>query len=84
MVQIVHGDTFAIKAHHQYVAGANYFDRGSIFFTTREGTSVPAASLKTGFILHINPSILNKRNDLDAVYELINDITPIDKEDFLL
>ena len=33
-VQIISGEDFKIKAEHQYVAGVNYFDRGSIFFTT--------------------------------------------------
>ena len=49
MVQLVHGDVYESKAEHQYVAGNNYFDRGSIFFTTKDGEWVPAASVKTGF-----------------------------------
>lgn len=30
-VQIVSGDVYKERAEHQYVAGANYFNRGSIF-----------------------------------------------------
>lgn len=84
IVQIVSGENFETKAEHQYVAGINYFDRGSIYFTTKDGTSIPAASIKFGFILHINPSILSQRNDLENIYETVNNITPINKEEFLV
>jgi len=81
-IQIVSGNNFETKAEHQYVAGANYFDRGLIFFTANDGTLVPAASIKTGFILYINPIILSQHDDLEGVYETVNAIIPIDKEDF--
>ncbi|MEX0919445.1 MAG: penicillin-binding protein 2 [Parcubacteria group bacterium] len=82
-IQIVSGENFKAKAENQYVAGTNYFDRGSIFFTTKDGTLVPAATVKTGYLLHVNPNILNTRDDLEEIYELANGITPIDKETFL-
>ncbi|MDP2642197.1 MAG: penicillin-binding protein 2 [bacterium] len=82
-VQIVSGENLKAKAEHQYIAGINYFDRGSIFFTTKDGTLVPAASIKTGFILHINPGILSQEADLENIYETVNAITPLNKEDFL-
>ena len=82
LVQIVSGEDLEARAEHQYIASANYFDRGSIFFTTKDGTSVPAAGLKTGFILHINPELLGQRADLEDIYETVNIIVPIDKEDF--
>lgn len=83
-VQIVFGEDYKVKAEHQYVAGMNYFDRGGIYFTTKDGTLVPGATTKTGFILHINPNILGKRDNLEEIYNLINTITPIDKDDFLV
>ncbi|PIQ66604.1 MAG: hypothetical protein COV96_00440 [Candidatus Zambryskibacteria bacterium CG11_big_fil_rev_8_21_14_0_20_42_18] len=79
-VQIVSGEDYKARAEQQYIAGVNYFDRGSIYFTSREGVEVPAGSTKTGFILHINPNILGKNIDLESVYEKINNITPIEKE----
>jgi len=83
-VQVVQSQTYKQKAEHQYVAGANYFDRGSIFFSAKDGSEVPAASLKTGFILSINPEILSKNGaDLQAVYEKLNAIVPLDKTSFL-
>ena len=83
LIQIVSGENFEAKAEQQYVAGVNYFDRGLIYFAAKDGSLVPAASIKTGFILHINPKILSRRDDLEAIYEIINAIAPIDKEDFL-
>ena len=83
LIQIVSGENFEAKAEHQYVAGINYFDRGLIYFTTKDGTSVPAASVKTGFILYVNPNILGQRDDLEEIFETVNAITSVDKEGFL-
>lgn len=82
-VQIVSGSNYEAKADHQYVAGVNYFDRGLIYFTTKDADLVPGATTKTGFILYVNPIVLGKRSDIENIYTLINTITPIDKEDFL-
>ncbi|MDO8569758.1 MAG: penicillin-binding protein 2 [bacterium] len=83
VIQIVSGEKFETKAEHQYVAGINYFDRGSIYFTAKDGTLIPAASIKFGFILHINPNILSQRNDLEEIYKTVNNIAPVNKEEFL-
>ncbi|OHB10182.1 MAG: hypothetical protein A3G05_00425 [Candidatus Zambryskibacteria bacterium RIFCSPLOWO2_12_FULL_45_14] len=84
LVQVVSGESYEAKGTHQYVAGVNYFDRGGISFTTKDGDLVPAASIKTGFVLHINPMILNQRQDLEDIYEKVNTITPVNKESFLV
>ncbi len=81
-VQIVHSATYHQKAEHQYVAPANYFDRGTIFFTPKEGSLIPAATLKSGFILAINPQILSKDPNLDSIYQKLNEIVPLDKNTF--
>lgn len=82
-IQIVSGENFEAKAEHQYVAGINYFDRGAIYFTTKDGVSVPAAAIRLGFILYINPDVLSQHGNLEEIYETVNAITPVDKEDFL-
>ncbi len=82
-VQIVRGDAFQEKAQHQYVATATYFDRGTIYFSPKEGALIPAATLKNGLILAINPQLLSKVSDINLAYEKINKIVPIDKEIFL-
>ena len=83
-LQIVRGEDFKIKAEHQYVAGINYFDRGSIFFSTKDGTLVPGATVKLGFTLYINPNILIEYGSALEVYEKLNAIVPFDKETFLI
>ncbi len=84
VVQIVQNSVYKVKAEHQYVAGANFFDRGSIFFSSKSGSPVPAASLKSGFIISINPELLNKnRTDLESMYSRLNNIVLTDKTDFL-
>ncbi|PIP55862.1 MAG: hypothetical protein COX06_01095 [Candidatus Zambryskibacteria bacterium CG22_combo_CG10-13_8_21_14_all_42_17] len=83
-IQIVSGENFEAQAGNQYLlTGDNYFDRGSIFFTTKDRVLVPAANIKTGFLIHINPNILNQHTDLDEVHKSINSIVTIDKKDFL-
>jgi cell division protein FtsI/penicillin-binding protein 2 len=83
-LQIISGEEFKTRAEHQYVAGINFFDRGSIFFSTKDGTLVPAATVKLGFILHINPGILRTQNNLEEVYETINSIVPVEREVFFV
>lgn len=82
-VQIISNEAFEARAEHQYVAGINYFDRGSIFFSTKEGSLVPAASVKTGFTLAINPNTLRLRQDKELIYEELNALVPIERESFL-
>jgi len=55
-LQVVHGDDFADKADHQYMRPASYlFDRGSIFFTSKDGSQISAATTKQGFLVALNP-----------------------------
>ncbi len=82
-VQIISNDAFKARAEHQYVAGINYFDRGAIFFSTKDGSLVPAANVKTGFTLAVNPNILLEQLDMNSIYEKLNALVPIDKQLFL-
>lgn len=83
-LQIIEGEELKTKAEHQYVAGLSYFDRGSIYFTTKDGTNVPAATVKSGFTLSINPGILTEYGDIEGIYEKLNAIVPLDREIFLI
>lgn len=82
-VQIISNEAFEARAEHQYVAGINYFDRGSIYFSTKDGSPVPAANVKTGFTLSVNPNLLRERQDVELIYEELNAIVPIEREMFL-
>lgn len=81
-IQIIQADYFGEKADRQYTrAGGQLFDRGSIIFTTKDGQEVSAATLKTGFILAIDP---DKLEDLEATFVALVEIVPaLDKEDFM-
>ncbi len=81
-LQIISGEDFKLKAEHQYVAGINYFDRGSIYFSTKDGTLIPGATVKLGFTLSLNPTLLKDRTDLGEIYEKLNKILPIDRDTF--
>ena len=58
-VQIVHGADYSLRAERQYISSSQeLFDRGSIFFTRKDGTLLSAAGLATGFTLAMNPGLL--------------------------
>lgn len=80
-VQIVHGEDFALKAERQYESSSQaLFDRGSIYFTRKDGTMLSAAGLLTGFRLAIDPKRLKEP---EAVYAALSAITSIDYDKFL-
>lgn len=79
-LQIIHGDTYREDASGQYVSSSSdYFDRGSIFLTRRDGTEVAGASIAREYALAIQP---NRITDASAIYTALQDIVPIEAEDF--
>ena len=80
-IQIVHGDEYSERADGQYTMPAsNVFDRGSIFLSERDESLVSAATLKTGYIVALNPQ---KIENIENVYQKISSIIKIDENDFL-
>jgi len=70
-----------MKAERQYISPTNnIYDRGSIYFQSKDGTLISAATLKSGFKLAIDPS---KIKDSEATYEALKPFTSISREDFL-
>ena len=81
LVQIMRGDDFAQKADRQYAPTAgNVFNRGSIFFTDKNGRHISAATIQSGFVLTINPVVLV---DADDAYEKLSAPTPLDEALFM-
>lgn len=71
-VQVVQGEEFALRAERQYVSSSQeLFNRGSIFFTRKDGTLISAATLTNGFLLAIDPGRLK---NADEAYERISSI----------
>jgi len=80
-LQIIRGEYYNIIAEQKQTTSVNgIFDRGSIFFTSRDGSLIPAASLKKEYTLSINPSVIKKPED---VYLKISSVLSIDKNLFL-
>ena len=81
VLQIVKKDFFTEKADRQYVASASgIFERGTIFFTRKDGELVSGAIQISGFKLAIKP---NQIKDKERLYKNINNIIPIDYDDFI-
>ncbi len=58
-VQIAEGAVYSEKAEDQYIkTKQDLYSRGSIYFTARDGKSVAAASIKSGYLLSFNPSLI--------------------------
>src|ERR1035437_5569559 len=81
-LQIVDHGVYLSKADRQYLSsGSSLFDRGSIFFQSKDGDLISAATLKSGFIVAINPEILQNP---ESVYQKLNAILPIDHGTFMV
>jgi len=80
-VQIVHSSTYSDKADRQYVTPSdNLFERGTIFFTRKDGQLVSAALQTTGFKLAINPS---KIVDAEDVYNNLFSVIDLNYDEFI-
>jgi len=81
-LQVVHGDEFADKADHQYMRPASYvFDRGSIFFTSKDGSQISAATTKDGFLIALNPQKITDPNSIcSSLKEILTELDCVDVE----
>jgi cell division protein FtsI/penicillin-binding protein 2 len=80
-IQIVKGEVYAEKAESQYTKPSSaLLDRGSIFFSAKDGTRVQVATLKSGYKVYINPTEIT---NADSAYEALKEYIDIDKEDFV-
>ncbi len=76
-VQIIQGDVFAERADRQYQRPSGHiFNRGNIYFTQKDGTPISAATVKTGFILSVNPKLIKQAgpNGAEFAYAKINEV----------
>lgn len=80
LLQIVRGQEFRDRAEGQYKISSDPFDRNSIYFTEKDGTTVSAATLRSGFILTVNPQ---KIENPEETYAKLSVFTPLEKKDFL-
>lgn len=80
-LQVVHAREFALRASTQYAESATpLFNRGSIFFTTKDGDSAVAAAQKDGFTLSLNPE---KITDASAAYAALAPFISVSRAEFM-
>ena len=79
-VQIVHGEEYIKQADNQYTKPSSVFERGSIFFETKDGTRVSVAGIKEGWNVVMNPMLTK---DPALAYETLSQYVKIDRDSFL-
>ncbi len=80
-VQLMKGSEYREAGEKQYVHTVQeLYNRGSIYFTTKDNEKVSAATIKTGFLLAIDPS---KIIDPEQVFSALNAIVPLDHDTFI-
>src|ERR1700693_824451 len=63
-LQVVDNRIYADRANKQYSqAASGIFDRGTIYFTGKDGTLFSAATLKSGYTIAINPELITNPED---------------------
>ncbi len=80
-LQIIDATDFAERADRQYQRSSQGFDRGTIYFSDKDGNLLSAATLKKGFLLVINPAILQQNDTVDSTYEKLRAALPDLKKD---
>ncbi len=79
-VQIVEKDTYREAANRQYATpSTNIYERGTIYFETKDGNLVSAATQTSGFKLAINPE---KITDIESTYQKLSEVIAIDRDNF--
>ncbi len=80
-LQVIRSDEYLDQADRQYVRkGTALFDRGTIFMTDKNGKRVSAATLKTGYIVAVEPRKIIQPED---VVNGLSGILEFDEEELL-
>ena len=80
LVQIVHNDFYSEKAEHQYATpSGDIYERGTIYFSRKDGELVSAATQISGYKVAINPT---KIVDPAGVYAKLSPIFTLNQDEF--
>jgi stage V sporulation protein D (sporulation-specific penicillin-binding protein) len=80
-VQILEGSAYEERAKRQYVhTSQDIFNRGTIYYTTKDGEKVGAASMKAGYVLAVNPEQLE---DAGLAYEKLAPQLGLTRDEFM-
>jgi cell division protein FtsI/penicillin-binding protein 2 len=78
--QIIQGASYAAKADKQYnKPSGNLFNRGTIYFQSKDGTKVIAATVERGFLVYANPQLIK---DASEIYDALSQFLKIDRGTF--
>lgn len=80
-VQVIKGEVWADKADRQYLKeNTATYNRGTIFFKTKDGVDITAAGLNHGYTLAMIP---NQIESAEQAYLKLSSVIEINKDDFL-
>ena len=80
VIQVLRHSEYVQIATKQYQKPGGFFDRGSIYFVDKDGNKISAATVKSGYILAVNPKLIVDATD---AYNKISSVFPLDKANFL-
>lgn len=80
-VQVLNHAQYQQRAQNQYVHTVrDLYTRGSIFFTTKDGEKVSAATIQSGYQLSIDPTRID---DITGTYEKLASVIDTDEGEFI-
>lgn len=80
-LQIINGHEYAAKAEKQYVKPVSaLFERGSIMFSSKDGTHPTAATLTSEYSLYMSPKLIK---DPQNTYQAISQYLKLDHDQFI-
>ncbi|OGG41969.1 hypothetical protein A2837_02045 [Candidatus Kaiserbacteria bacterium RIFCSPHIGHO2_01_FULL_46_22] len=80
-LQIIRHDDFLAEGQNQYVHSVNkLYDRGSIYFTTKNGEHIAAATVQSGYVLALNPS---RMEDPEQAFTALQTFIELPREEFI-
>jgi len=79
-VQVVAHAFYEERTQRQYVHTVNaLYSRGSIFMQSKSGEPIAAATIDSGYLLAVNPTLIE---DVDKAWETVRDYVEIDEATF--
>jgi len=79
-IQIVHGSDYVNQADEQYQSRVGgIYNRGNIYFKDKNDSLISAATINSGYIISINPSILENPEE---AFRKMSKIIELDEDDF--
>ncbi len=80
-VQVVHNDAYSEQADRQYsTPSGDIFERGTIYFSDKDGQLISAATQASGYKIAIDPS---KITDAESVYLMLSKVATFDHDNFI-